>query len=143
MMKFKFSLEPVLKIREHEETLQQQRLAKKMSEKRRLIEKRSELEKKLKGHLEDADRKEFESLHNLRRHRAHIQEVHQQMNRLNDSLRIVEKAVNKERNKLAKVHKKRHMLEKIKEEERVEFLEKISRQQQKVMDEIATQSFGK
>lgn len=141
-MKFKFSLESVLKVREHEEKLQKQKLAQKLSEEKQLRKQMAELEEKLKGHLEKADREEFENLHRLRRHTAHVQEVHQKMKKVNGSLKAVENAVEMERDKLAEVHKERHIMEKVKEEERENFIEKLSRQQQKAMDEIASQSFS-
>ncbi|GAA5522461.1 flagellar export protein FliJ [Aliifodinibius salicampi] len=142
-MKFNFSLESVLRVREHEEKVQKQKLAKKISEKKQLSEQRLRLEEKLKGHLDEEGSEEFKSLHNLKRHREYIHQVHQKMEKLNGSLEIVENAVDQERDKLAAVHKERHIMEKVKEEEREEFLEKVSRYQQKVMDEIATQSFSR
>lgn len=142
-MKFNFSLESVLKVRKHEEKVQKQKLAKKISEKKQLSEKRIRLEEKLKGHLNEEGREEFMSLHNLKRHREYIHQIHQKMEKLNGSLEIVEDSLDEERDKLAAVHKERHIMEKVKEEEREEFLEKISRHQQKVMDEIATQSFSR
>lgn len=141
-MKFKFSLEPVLKVREHKEKLQKQRLAEKLSEEKKLHAQRAELEEKLKGHLDKADREEFENLHTFRRHTAHMHEVHQKMKKLNGSLKVVENAVQTERDKLAAVHKERHIMEKVKEEELEDFIEKVSRLEQKTMDEIATQSFS-
>ncbi|SHG14916.1 flagellar export protein FliJ [Fodinibius roseus] len=141
-MKFKFSLESVLKVREHEEKLQKQKLAQKLSEKKKLHNQMADLEEKLKGHLEKADREEFENLHRLRRHTAHVHEVHQKMKKVNGSLKAVENAVDMERDKLAAVHKERHIMEKVKEDERENFIEKLSRQEQKVMDEIAGQSFS-
>lgn len=142
-MKFNFSLESVLRVRKHEEKVQKQKLAKKISEKKQLSEQRLRLEEKLKGHLDEEGREEFKSLHNLKRHREYIHQVHQKMKKLNGSLEIVDNAVDQERDKLAAVHKERHIMEKVKEEEREEFLEKVSRYQQKVMDEIATQSFSR
>lgn len=142
-MKFNFSLESVLKVRKHEEKVQKQKLAKKISEKKQLSEKRIRLEEKLKGHLNEEGREEFMSLHNLKRHREYIHQIHQKMEKLNGSLEIVEDSLDEERDKLAAVHKERHIMEKVKEEEREEFLEKVSRHQQKVMDEIATQSFSR
>ena len=141
-MKFKFSLESVLKVREHEEEIQKQKLAQKLSEKKKLHNQMAELEEKLKGHLEKTEREEFENLHKLKRHTAHMHEVHQKMKEVNGSLKTMENAVEAERDKLAAVHKERNIMEKVKEEEREYFIEKVSRQQQKVMDEIAAKSLS-
>jgi flagellar export protein FliJ len=62
---------------------------------------------------------------------------------VNSSLESVKKAVDQQRDKLADVHKKRHIMEKVKEGEREIFLEEMSKQQRKVMDEVATQTFSR
>ncbi|WP_138430791.1 flagellar export protein FliJ [Fodinibius saliphilus] len=142
-MKFDFSLEPVLKVRKHEEKLQKQKLAEKMSKKKAIASKKEKLKEKLKAHLDTADVNDFRNLHDLKRHRRYINSLHKEVEELNNNLRIVENAIEQERDKLAEVHKKRHIMEKIKEEEHELFLEKLSRQQRKMMDEIATQSYSK
>lgn len=141
-MKFDFSLEPVLEVRKHEEKIQKQRLAEKLSRKRDIAARKEKLQLKLKAHIERAESSEFNRLHDLRRHRSYISELHREVEKLEDSLRVVEKAVSQQRDKLAAVHKERHIMEKVKEEEHQVFLEKISREEQKMMDEIATQSYS-
>ena len=141
-MKFDFSLEPVLEVRKHEEKIQKQRLAEKLSRKKDIAARKEKLQLKLKAHIERAESSEFNRLHDLRRHRSYISELHREVEKLEDSLRVVEKAVSQQRDKLAAVHKERHIMEKIKEEEHQVFLEKISREEQKLMDEIATQSYS-
>ncbi|NGP87400.1 flagellar export protein FliJ [Fodinibius halophilus] len=142
-MKFDFSLEPVLKVRKHEEKIQKQKLAEKLSQKKIIAKKKQELKEKLQAHLGTADSKDFHNLHDLKRHRRYINSIHKEVEKLNGNLRIVENAIEQQRDKLAEVHKKRHIMEKIKEEEHELFLEKLSRQQRKMMDEIATQSYSK
>lgn len=142
-MKFEFSLEPVLNVRKHEEKIHKQKLADKLSKKKSLDELKSQLKEKLESHLAEADRREFENLHDLRRHQQHLNDLHQQVEKLNSSINVIKKAVDKQRDKLAEVHKKRHIMEKVKEEEREAFLEQMSRQQRKIMDEVATQTFSK
>lgn len=139
-MKFDFSLEPVLKVRKHEEKVQKQKLAVKVSEKQDLSKRKRNLQNKLKALLDGTDAEEFENLHDLKRHKNFVKEVHQRMQKLNDSLKVVEHAVNKQRDKLATVHKKRHIMEKLKEEEREVLLEEMARQQRKALDEVATQT---
>lgn len=142
-MKFEFSLESVLKVRKHEERIQKQKLAEELSRKEALTQQKTELKKKIKVLIENADRSNFENLHNLRRHKSYIQELHKRMQQLNQSLEVIENTVKKERDKLAMVHKKRNIIEKVKEEEYELFLEKVSKLQQKVMDEIASQTFSR
>jgi flagellar export protein FliJ len=139
-MKFTFSLEPVLKVRKHEEKIQKQKLAEKLSEKKSLKTQKKRLQKKLEEHLDGSDSNGFVSVHNLRRYRGYIQEMHKKMERINGSLELAEKAVSQERDKLAAIHKKRNIIEKMKEEEHELFLEKISKEERKIMDEVATQT---
>lgn len=136
-------MESVLKVRKHEEEVQKQKLAAKLSEKKALAEQKRKLQKKLERYLEQAGREDFENLHDLRRHRRYVNEVQKKVEKLNGNLKAIENAVEQQRDKLAAVHKKRHMVEKIKEEEKESFLEEYSRQQRKVMDEVATQTHGK
>jgi len=142
-MKFEFSLESVLKVRKHEEKLQKQKLAEKLTEKKRLTIQKKKLKEKLQSVIDNADRNEFKNLHNLRRHNGYIQGLHKRMEQLNGSLKTIESAVEKERDKLALVHKKRNIIEKMKDEEYELFLEKVSRLQQKAMDEIASQAHSR
>ena len=142
-MKFEFSLEPVLKVRKHEEKIEKQKLAEKLNKKNNLAEIKTRLKEKLEQYLDKADRKEFINLHDLRRNQQHINDLYEKVEKVNSSLNTVKKAVNQQRDKLANVHKKRHIMEKVKEEERELFLEEISKQERKVMDEIATQTFSK
>lgn len=139
-MKFKFSLESVLTVRKHEEKVQKQKLAEKLSEKNNLLVQREKLKEKLKSHIESSDHKKFEKLHNLRRFRGCIEEMHQKMENLNDCLEVIENAVNKERDKLLVVHRKRNIIEKLKEEEHSSFLKEVLRYQRRVMDEVAVQT---
>ncbi|HYX07431.1 MAG TPA: flagellar FliJ family protein [Bacteroidales bacterium] len=142
-MKFEFSLESVLKVRKHEEQLQEQRLAEELSRKKVLNRQKIELRKKIKALIEDADQGNFENLHNLKRHRSYVQEYHKRIYQINQSLEVIENSVKTERDKLALVHKKRKIIEKVKEEEYELFLEKVSKLEQKVMDEIAGQTFSR
>jgi len=142
-MKFEFSLESVLKVRKHEEDVQKQKLAEELSRKRALTRQIAELKKKIKDLIENADRGNFENLHNLRLHKSYVQEFHKRMQQLNQSLEVIDNSVKTERDKLALVHKKRNVIEKVKEEEYELYMEKVSKLQQKVMDEIASQTFSR
>lgn len=141
-MKFEFSLESVLKVRKHEEKVHEQKLAKKLTEKKNLKELKQQLKQKLQKYLAKGDEEKFSNLHDLCRHQQHINDLHQKVEELNSGLEVVEKAVDKERDKLAEVHKKRHIMEKVKDEEKELFLERMSKHQQKIMDEVATQTYS-
>lgn len=142
-MKFRFSLDSVLKVREHQEKIQQQKLANEMQKKRNIDEVREEVSTRLNQLLRNNEVKQFESLHSLKQLDSQMMEAHQTIDRLDGEKKEVEKAVDKERLDLAKAHKKRHIMEKVKEMELNLFSEKISRHEQVRMDEIASQLFNK
>jgi len=142
-MKFSFSLDSVLKVREHQEKIQQQKLAKEMLRKKNIEEVRNEVSSRLNQLLRSNDVKQFESVHSLKQMGSHMLEAHQAMDRLNGEKKEADKAVDKERLDLAKAHKKRHIMEKVKELELNLFSEKVSRNEQIRMDEIAGQNFNR
>lgn len=142
-MKFTFSLDSVLKVREHQEKIQQQKLAKEMQRKRNIEEIRNEVSTRLNQLLKSNELEQFESIHSLKQLGSQMMEAHQTMNRLNGEKKEAEKAVDKERVDLTKAHKKRHIMEKVKELELNLFSEKVSRNEQIRMDEIASQLFNK
>jgi len=142
-MKFEFSLEPVLKVREHEEKIEKQKLAEKLNKKRDLKTLKQNLKDKLEHHVNESDGEQFVNVHDLQRKQQYINDLHNKVKQVNQSIKSVKEAVDQQRDKLADVHKKRHIMEKVKEEEREIFLEQMSKQQRKVMDEVATQTFSK
>jgi flagellar export protein FliJ len=135
-------MEPVLKVRKHEEKIQKQKLAEKLNKKKDLNELKERLTKELEKHI-SSDNDAIVNLHELQRKQQYINDLHEKVKKVNSSLETVKKAVERQRDKLADVHKKRHIMEKVKEEERELFLEEMSRHQRKVMDEVATQTFSK
>lgn len=141
-MKFEFSLEPVLKVRKHEEKIHKQKLAEKLNEKNGLDELKDNLQQKLQAFLDKGDQNEFANLHDLQRHQQYIKDLQQKVKKVNESLGSIKQAIEKQRDKLAEVHKSRHIMEKVKEEEQEIFLKKISRQERKIMDEVATQTYS-
>lgn len=142
-MKFKFSLAPVLKVRKHQEKLQKQKLAEQVSKKQQISDVRDDVQGKLKTFLEHSEDNTAENIHMIRRRSAHLQQVHQKMDKLSRELDQAEIKVLKEREKLATAHKNLHILEKVKEFEQSLFSEKMAKDEQKFMDEIATQSFSR
>ena len=141
-MKFEFSLEPVLKVREHEEKVQKQKLAEKLNKKKDLKILKQNLKNELENHISNSDGEKFLNVHDLQRQQQYINDLHEKVKKVNQSLESIKKAVDRQRDKLADVHKKRHIMEKVKEEEREVFFEQVSKQQRKVMDEVATQTFS-
>src|SRR5699024_9246222 len=141
-MKFNFSLEPVLKVRKHKEKLQEQKLAEKLSAKEQINSRQEKMKQKLENYLKNTDRTDFKNVHTIKRHSKHMQQTSKEIEKLNGELKKAENAVSEERERLVVANQKRHVMEKVKEKERKRFLEKLSKLEQKTMDEIATQTYG-
>lgn len=142
-MKFKFSLDPVLKVRDHKKKIQKQKLAKEMANKQEILELREEVQMKLKGFLENDEKTEIQNVQMVRQRSSHIHQVHQKMKKLSEELSEADKNVSKARTDLAEAHKNLHIIEKVKEFEKSIFNDNVAKQEQKFMDEIATQSFSR
>jgi len=142
-MKFKFSLDPVLKVRDHKKKMHKQKLAEELANKQQIMEVREEVQQKLKGFLDNSDNEEIQNVHMLRQRASHIQEVHVKMNKLSEDLSKADESVSRARTKLAEAHKNLHIIEKVKESELTIFNQKVAKQEQKFLDEVATQSFSR
>lgn len=142
-MKFKFSLEPVLKVRKHKEKLQKQKLAEEISRRKEIGELQRDVKQQLNRYLQNTQGQKVQNIHILKRQSKHVEQVHRRMKELTGKLAEAEKAVTNERQKLAEAHKSRHIMEKMREFEQKRFAEKMAKQDQKNMDEIATQSFSR
>lgn len=142
-MAFKFSLESVLKVRKHQEKLQKQRLAEELMKKKRIDDVKAEVHEKLNSFLQKDQFKNAENIQRIKRHGRHILQTHELIQKLGSESDEVEKSVSKVRETLADAHKRRHILEKLKEVEQGMFARRLQRDEQKNMDEIATQSFSR
>ncbi len=142
-MKFKFSLESVLKVRKHQEKVQKQRLANEVLKRSEIEQVKQNVQERLETILNSGDAGLAANIHNVKLYSTHIQQAHEAMYKLDQQATEVEKKVGEERVKLAEAHKNRHMLEKLKEIEEKLFKKELNRMEQKTMDEIATQSFSR
>lgn len=141
-MTFKFSLDPVLKVRDHQKKVQKQKLAKEVANKQEILNLQEQVQQKLKGFLDKAEQSEMQNIHTLRQRASHMQQVHQKMKQLSEQLSKADENVDSARSKLAEAHKNLHIMEKMKEFERSEFDDEVARVEQKFMDEIAAQSYS-
>lgn len=141
-MTFKFSLDPVLKVRDHQKKMQKQKLAEEVANKQEILNLQKQVQTKLKGFLKESDQKEVQNVHTLRQRASHMQQVHQKMKELSEELSKADENVTNARTQLAEAHKNLHIMEKMKEFERSEFDDEVAKGEQKFMDEIATQSYS-
>ncbi|WP_340103515.1 flagellar export protein FliJ [Rhodohalobacter sp. 8-1] len=142
-MAFKFSLESVLKVRKHEEKIQKQKLAEELMKKKEIDDVKDDVHSKLKSYLNNDNIGEAQNIQKIQRHGRHILQAHELIQKLNSEAAEAEKLVTRVRENLAAAHKNRHILEKLKESEQSGFSRKLQRDEQKTMDEIATQSFSR
>ena len=142
-MKFKFSLEPLLKVRQHQEKVQKQKLAEELVNKNKISDLRNDVKEKLESYLYNKNEVEVANIHTIKTHNAHIVNVNQHIQKLNEQEKKVDQKVNHERSKLAEAFKKLSIIEKIKEKEHGTFLNDAAKSDQKFMDEVSSQSFSR
>lgn len=142
-MKFRFSLEPVLRVREHREKVQKQKLAEKQRMKKVISEKKSKITKELEQFLGEKDKAPVHDIRKLRNAYAHLEQSHRKIGKLDREMNKADEEVNRERDKLVKAHRETHIMEKVKDREHRIFKEKINKAEQKLMDEISVQIFNK
>ena len=142
-MKFKFSLDPVLKVRKHQEKLQQQKLAEEVAKQQQINNMREEVQDKLQNFLTTTSESEVKNVHTVRRRITHVEQIHQHMQRLSEDLNKADVKVSAERVKLAAANKNLRIMEKVKEIEHKLFSDTMAKEEQKFLDEIATQSFSR
>lgn len=142
-MKFKFSLEPVLKVRKHQEKIQKQKLAEEVSNKNKITDLRNEVQGKLESYLSEEEQNGVANIHTIKRHNAHLMHVNDHINRLQQEEQKADKKVSEERDNLAEAFKKLSILEKVKESEHGAYVKETAQEDQKFMDEISSQSFSR
>jgi flagellar export protein FliJ len=111
--------------------------------KKKIDDVKNEVQTKLKSYLNDDNIEEAQNIQKIQRHGRHILQAHELIQKLNSESTEAEMLVSKVRENLASAHKNRHILEKLKEVEQNGFTRKLQRDEQKTMDEIATQSFSR
>lgn len=142
-MKFKFSLDPVLRVRKHHKKIKKQKLAEQLSEKQRIEQLQQQVKDKLQSYIDQTENNEIQNVQTIRRRAAHMEQAHERMKKLSQDLSKADEKVSKARNDLAEAHKDLHMIEKMKESEHQVFKEEVSKEEQKFLDEIATQSYSR
>ncbi len=142
-MKFKFSLEPVLKVRQHQEKVQKQKLAEELTNKNKISDIRNAVKGKLESYLESKDQGEAANIHTIKTHNAHLIHVNDHINKLQQQEEQADEKVKEERSKLAEAFKKLSILEKVKENEHGTFVKDVAKTDQKFMDEISSQSYSR
>lgn len=142
-MKFKFSLAPVLKVREHREKMQQQRLAEKVKAQQIIRDKHSAIASELEEFLRDKESHLVYDIQQLKSSYAHLEQTHGMMEKLSKDIQRAEKAIRRERDKLLVAHRDTHIMEKAKEREFEVFKQQVERKDRHLMDEITVQMINR
>lgn len=142
-MKFKFSLEPVLKVRKHQEKVQKQKLAEELTNKNKISDLRNSVKGKLESYLDSKDQNEAANIHSIKTHNAHLIQVNDHINKLQQQEEQADEKVKEERSKLAEAFKKLSIIEKVKENEQGSFAKNVAKTDQNFMDEISSQSYSR
>ena len=109
-MKFKFSLEPVLKVRQHQEKIQKQKLAEEVSNKNKITLLRNEVQDKLEDYLDEKTTERVSNIHLIKRHNAHLLQVNDHIQQLSSQEKVADGKVMEERGKLTEAFKKLSIL---------------------------------
>lgn len=142
MKRFLFELEPVLKIRTHEEELQKQAFARQMQQMIKLREQHDEIKAELDIYSAEHERHgALRSPLEYQRHFSFIQLRQQELAQLGREIDLAKEQTEKERKKLITANQKTRVLENLKEKKRIEYMKIADMEEQKVMNEIATQRF--
>jgi flagellar protein FliJ len=142
-MTFRFSLEPVLLVREHKEKQQRQKLAREMKRKQSLAEQKEAIAAELEDFLGQKDLHKVHDIRKLKNSYSHLEHAHNAMGKLDRDIKKADKAISRERDKLVVAHRETHIMEKVEEREYAVYRTELERAEQKVMDEIATRTFNR
>lgn len=143
IMKFNFSLDPVLKVRRHEENIQKLKLAQELQKKNHIKKLQTKVKENLEKFLDDSNENNAESIHNIKMQSLYLQQVHFEIEKLADKESNVKKSIQEVREDLEKIHQKRHILEKMKELKIDLFKGELQKHEQNNLDEISIQSFSR
>lgn len=142
MKKFKFKLESLLDVRRHRETMQKMALAKVVDRKMRLLDEKTGIESDLNAYSPDFS-KIAGRPDQFQQHSAWVHGQHKRMFQIDGMVRKVDVEIEKERQKLVKANQETRILENLESKHRMLFLKEFEREQQKQLDEIATQRFNR
>ncbi|MGM0587468.1 MAG: flagellar export protein FliJ [Bacteroidota bacterium] len=149
MKAFKFKLAPVLRVRRHEEEQQRMKFAKVRQRQQDLQDElenvHQEIERHNRGSAEEMERSSGEQRMQHRKLNVHfnyLQDLHQRVYDLKKQLQEIKKEVEKERKALVSANKRVKVLENLESQQRMQFLERVDKLEEKQLNEIATQRYN-
>ncbi|MEX1213282.1 MAG: flagellar FliJ family protein [Balneolaceae bacterium] len=134
---FRFSLEPVLKVRSHEETLRKQALSREVGRRYDMVRLREQVRSRLAEGLMEADSGRMGRIQDLQRVHAYGEEMRQKMIELDRSLETQEIRVATEQARLTDANRRRRVLENLRDRQQEAYQYEEEQQEQKGLDEVA------
>lgn len=138
-MTFRFRFASVLKLRRHQETMEQQKLAMLIKEQTNVQQQIDELKAACR---ETADQTERQSVRENRQQYAQKHVIHQRLMNLRHKLNRLAQSIYTQRQYLAEANKKMQMMEKLKEREKQAFINHYEHLEQLQQNEIAIQRYN-
>lgn len=140
-MRFSFKLEPVLKVRGHEENVEKQKLAFLLREENELRQKYNRKRKRLTEIWEAKNDKEIEGHHRERMMQNFLMEEERSLGRIKETLKEKKKGIETQKNRVIEANKQVRMIQKIKQKALMQHLKEAEHQDQLVQNEVATQMY--
>lgn len=134
---FKFSLDPVLKVRSHEETIRKQALAREVGRHAGMVRLREQVQSRLEEGVRESGSGGSGRIQDLQRIHAYGEEMRQQMVEIDRSLDEQEQRVAREKSLLTEANQRRQVLENLRDRQLERFRYEEDRQEQKGLDEVA------
>jgi flagellar FliJ protein len=148
MKAFKFKLAPVLRVRRHEEEQQRMKFARVRQKQQRLEDELENVHQEIERHnrgsadaVESAGGQRMQH-RQLNVHFNYLQDLHQKIWNLKLQIKEVSKEVEKERKALVSANKRVKVLENLESQQRMQFLERVDKLEEKQLNEIATQRYN-
>ena len=138
-MKFKFRFASLLKLRRHQQKKEKQRLGELLTKRADIRTEYDELKKQCEAELSDS---QCESVIKNRQQYAQKHAMHKQLVIIEKNLRVLEIKLKEQRDLLAIAAQKTRMMEKLKQNEKNAFIQRIEHQEQLQQNEIAIQRFN-
>ncbi len=142
-MKFRFSLEPVLKLRKHEEKTEQFKLGKALGKKVELQRARQNLVQQLKKMAVFLESQTTGHIMVWRRYYSFLEQQQKMISIYDKKIEEAEKQVQIQRARLTEVNKKTQTLEKLETKEKMQLIRHLEQLDQKANNEIAAQRFNR
>ena len=135
MKKYKFELETVLKVRNYREKAQQQKYAQALQKQTSLENHKQSLIDELSSyaHWSNSQNGAIDALHF-----QYIEQKHQQIRKMDERIVRAKSETEAERKKLLEARRNTKAMENLEHQHRMAYLKEMDREEQKVMNEIAT-----